>query len=76
MQAPSSEEVCLSMIQRELALLNQKVTKLGTINSFLMRMQNERKEEHGPSLSSSISITLDTLNSLLIVLYVLLLHVS
>lgn len=64
------------MIQRELALLNQKVTKLGTINSFLMRMQNERKEEHGPSLSSSISITLDTLNSLLIVLYVLLLHVS
>lgn len=76
MQSPSSEEVCLSMIQRELALLNQKVTKLGTINSFLMRMQNERKEEHGPSLSSSISITLDTLNSLLIVLYVLLLHVS
>lgn len=76
MQSPSSEEVCLSMIQRELALLNQKVTKLGTINSFLMRMQNERKEEHGSSLSSSISITLDTLNSLLIVLYVLLLHVS
>lgn len=75
MQSPSSEEVCLSMIQRELALLNQKVTKLGTINSFLMRMQNERKEEHGPSLSSSISITLDTLNSLLIVLYVLLLRV-
>ena len=75
MQSSSSEEVCLSMIQRELALLNQKVTKLGTINSFFMRIQNERKEEYSPSLSSSISITLDTLNSLLIVLYVLLLRV-
>ena len=68
MQSLSSDDVCLSMIQRELALLNQKVTKLGTINSFLMRMQNERKEERGSALPSNISITLDTLNSLLIVL--------
>lgn len=70
MQSPSSDEVCLSMIQRELAVLNQKVTKLGTINSFFMKMQTEGKEGCSSDRSSSISISIDTLNSLLIVLYV------
>lgn len=70
MQSPSSDEVCLSMIQRELAVLNQKVTKLGTINSFFMMMQTEGKEGRSSDRSSSISISIDTLNSLLIVLYV------
>ena len=70
MQSPSSDEVCLSMIQRELAVLNQKVTKLGTINSCFMKMQTEGKEGRSSDRSSSISISIDTLNSLLIVLYV------
>lgn len=70
MQSPSSDEVCLSMIQRELAVLNQKVTKLGTIYSFFMKMQTEGKEGRSSDRSSSISISIDTLNSLLIVLYV------
>ncbi|KAK8808685.1 hypothetical protein WA588_004330 [Blastocystis sp. NMH] len=71
MQSPSSDEVCLSMIQRELAVLNQKVTKLGTINSFFMKMQTEGKEGRSSDRSSSISISIDTLNSLLIVLWTL-----
>ena len=70
MQSPSSDEVCLSMIQRELAVLNQKVTKLGTINSIFMKMQTEGKEGRSSDRSSNISISIDTLNSLLIVLYV------
>ena len=64
------------MIQRELALLNQKVTKLGSINSFLMKMQSKGKEESSSSGASGIDIPLDTLNSLLIVLWVPLLRIS
>ena len=72
MQSQKSEEVYISLIQHELAVLNQKVTKMGNINAFLIQMQQEKSEvsklrEMGEA--TPFSINMNTLNSILLILY-------
>ena len=43
MQPTKQDEVCLSLIQRELAVLNNKVTKVMNVNQFLLNYQEKRK---------------------------------
>ena len=72
MQSQKSEEVYISLIQHELAVLNQKVTKMGNINAFLIQMQQEKSEESKLmeiSETTPFSINMNTLNSILLILY-------
>ena len=77
MQSQKSEEVYISLIQHELAVLNQKVTKMGNINAFLIQMQQEKSEEsvliqsklREMDETSPFSINMNTLNSILLILY-------
>ena len=72
MQSQKSEEVYISLIQHELAVLNQKVTKMGNINAFLIQMQQEKSEEsklRERDEATPFSINMNTLNSILLILY-------
>lgn len=72
MQSQKSEEVYISLIQHELAVLNQKVTKMGNINAFLIQMQQEKSEEsklREMDETTPFSINMNTLNSILLILY-------
>mgnify|MGYP000395281168 FL=1 len=72
MQSQKSEEVYISLIQHELAVLNQKVTKMGNINAFLIQMQQEKSEEsklREMDEATPFSINMNTLNSILLILY-------
>ena len=68
-----SEAAYMTMIQRELALLNQKVSKLGKINTFLLQKRKEKQydgrlETNG--MGPSMEIELTSLSTLLLILYV------
>ena len=72
MQSQKSEEVYISLIQHELAVLNQKVTKMGNINAFLIQMQQEKSTEsklREIDETTPFSINMNTLNSILLILY-------
>ena len=72
MQSQKSEEVYISLIQHELAVLNQKVTKMGNINAFLIQMQQEKSEEsklREMDEATPFSINMNTLNAILLILY-------
>ena len=72
MQSQKSEEVYISLIQHELAVLNQKVTKMGNINAFLIQMQQEKSVEsklREMDEATPFSINMNTLNSILLILY-------
>ncbi|KAK8792674.1 hypothetical protein WA171_002626 [Blastocystis sp. BT1] len=74
MQSQKSEEVYISLIQHELAVLNQKVTKMGNINAFLIQMQQEKSEEsklREMDEATPFSINMNTLNSILLILWTL-----
>ena len=61
------------MIQRELAVLNQKVTKLGKINAFLLQKRKEKQQERGfdaKEMENSVEVELPSLSTLLLMLYV------
>ena len=67
MQSQKSEEVYIS-----LTVLNQKVTKMGNINAFLIQMQQEKSEEsklREMDETTPFSINMNTLNSILLILY-------
>ena len=64
----------MTMIQRELAILNQKVSKLGKINTFLLRKHKEKQkvEQHEANeMDHSMEIKLASLSTLLFMLYVI-----
>ena len=72
MQPLKCEEVYISLIQHELAVLNQKVTKMGNINAFLIHMQQEKSTEsklREIDEATPFNINMNTLNSLLLILY-------
>ena len=63
----------MTMIQRELAVLNQKVTKLGKINAFLLQKRKEKQQERGfdaKEMENSVEVELPSLSTLLLMLYV------
>ena len=63
----------MTMIQRELAVLNQKVSKLGKINTFLLQKRKERQLNGGyevREIENSMEIELTSLTTLLLILYV------
>ena len=69
----SSEAAYMTMIQRELAVLNQKVTKLGKINAFLLQKRKEKQQERGfdaKEMENSVEVELPSLSTLLLMLYV------
>ena len=72
MQEAKQESVCISLIQRELAVLKQKVTKVCNVNSILLNQRGKSmKEQKGPPNREEFRITLSlpTARSLLTILY-------
>ena len=68
MQPNHSGEVYISLIQRELAVLNKKIAKLCSINRQLIAQSDsseEKKQNQGLVLSA------DSLSALLLILYTL-----
>lgn len=69
MQPNHSSEVYVSLIQRELAVLNKKIAKLCSVNRQLIT-QTETSEEKKPEHEFVLSV--DSLSALLLILYTLL----
>lgn len=72
MQEAKQDSVCISLIQRELAVLKQKVTKVGNINSLLLKQREKamRATKEAPNREAfRIALSLPTTRSLLTILY-------
>lgn len=68
MQPNHSGEVYISLIQRELAVLNKKIAKLCSINRQLIA-QSESSEEK--KQNQGLVLSADSLSALLLILYTL-----
>lgn len=66
MQPNHSSEVYISLIQRELAVLNKKIAKLCSVNRQLIT-QAESSEEKKPEHALVLSV--ESLSALLLILY-------
>ena len=72
MQESKQDNVCISLIQRELAVLKQKVTKISSINTLLLKqreksMRKPRDVQNRETIQ--VSLSLPTLQSILTILY-------
>ena len=72
MQESKQDNVCISLIQRELAVLKQKVTKISSINTLLLKqreksMRKPRDVQNRETIQ--VSLPLPTLQSILTILY-------
>lgn len=62
----------MAMIQRELAVLNQKVAKMGKVNAFLLNRcidRTPKKEKTALEGKTCFSVDLSDLTSLLFIMY-------
>lgn len=72
MQEAKQDSVCISLIQRELAVLKQKVTKVCNINSLLLKQRKKamKATKEAPNREAfRIALSLPTTRSLLTILY-------
>lgn len=72
MQESKQDNVCISLIQRELAVLKQKVTKISSINTLLLKQREKsmRKLRDAQNRETiQVSLSLPTLQSILTILY-------
>lgn len=72
MQEAKQDSVCISLIQRELAVLKQKVTKVCNINSLLLKQREKamKATKEAPNREAfRIALSLPTTRSLLTILY-------
>lgn len=72
MQESKQDNVCISLIQRELAVLKQKVTKISSINTLLLKqreksMKKPRDAQNRETIQ--VSLSLPALQSILTILY-------
>lgn len=72
MQELKQDNVCISLIQRELAVLKQKVTKINSINSLLLKqreksMKKPRDAQNREAIQ--VSLSLPTVQSILMILF-------
>ena len=66
MESNQQEELYISLIQRELAVLNKKIAKLTAINRQLINKSEQAHEKRG---ESAFCISIDSLNALLLILF-------
>lgn len=62
----------MAIIQRELAVLNQKVAKMGKVNAFLLNKCIDRIPKKAKAISEEkacFSVDLSELTSLLLIMY-------
>ena len=71
MQSNRPSEVYVSLIQRELAVLNKKIAKLCSINRQLIT-QSENSEKKKEEDNNTLVLSVDSLSALLLILYELL----
>lgn len=71
MQSNRPSEVYVSLIQRELAVLNKKIAKLCSINRQLIT-QSENSEKKKEEDNNTLILSVDSLSALLLILYELL----
>ncbi|KAK8829963.1 hypothetical protein WA577_001353 [Blastocystis sp. JDR] len=74
MQEAKQDSVCISLIQRELAVLKQKVTKVCNINSLLLKQREKamKATKEAPNREAfRIALSLPTTRSLLTILWAL-----
>lgn len=65
MESNQQEELYISLIQRELAVLNKKIAKLTAINRRLINKSEQAHEKRG---ESTFCMSIDSLNALLLIL--------
>ena len=73
MQSNRPSEVYVSLIQRELAVLNKKIAKLCSINRQLItQSENSEKKKEEDNSNNTLVLSVDSLSALLLILYELL----